>query len=388
LRSASGVQGPMREAKQRQAFVRPTPHSPREPFSPQPHRGEKVPKADEGASDETTSGRQKPCRAHGSLQPPSPVRCSLFAARSFRCSPLAAATTAYAHAGHHHLVAREVMTWWSWETSVVVPLAITALLYAFGLARLWRHAGRNHGIRVWQALAFVCGWGALVIALISPLDALGAILFSAHMAQHEILMIVAAPLLVLGRPLVAVLWALPSHARGPAARAVQTPPLAGLWRFATTPIVATVSHGLALWVWHLPTLYQATLRSEPIHALQHISFLGTAGLFWWTLIHGRFGRMGYGAGVLYVFVTSIHSGALGALLTFSPNIWYPIYQQTTAAWGLDAIEDQQLAGLIMWVPAGLILVVLGLALFSAWLAEAERRVAFTRSEALRETEKA
>ena len=102
-----------------------------------------------------------------------------------------------------------------------------------------------------------------------------------------------------------------------------------------------------------------------------------------TLIHGRYGRMGYGVAVLYVFVTSLHSGALAALLTFSSKVWYPYYQRAGATWNFDAVGDQQLAGLIMWVPAGVIVVVLGIALFAMWLAEAERRVSFTASESLR-----
>jgi putative membrane protein len=273
-----------------------------------------------------------------------------------------------AHAGHHHLEASEVMTWWSWEPVVVALLAITAVLYAVGMARMGQ-------IRAWQAVSFFCGWAALVIALVSPLDALGAILFSAHMAQHEVLMIVAAPLLVLGRPLVAMLWAMPRSWRIPIANAAQSKPFAGAWRFITAPLVAVVLHAIALWVWHLPSLYQATLRSDFIHSMQHLSFVLTAALFWWALVHGRYGRLGYGAAVFYVFITSMHSGALGALLTLSPNLWYPIYGKTTAAWGLDAIEDQQLAGLIMWIPAGVIFLVLGLALFMAWLAESGRRVA-------------
>jgi len=273
-----------------------------------------------------------------------------------------------AHAGHHHLAAREVMTWWSWEPVVIALLAVTAALYAIGLARMGQ-------VRTWQAISFFCGWLALVIALVSPLDALGEILFSAHMAQHEVLMIVAAPLLVLGRPLVAMLWAMPRGWRVPIANTTQSKPIAAIWHFVTAPLTAVALHAIALWIWHLPSLYQATLRSDFIHSLQHLSFLFTAALFWWALIHGRYGRLGYGAAVFYVFITSMHSGALGALLTLSPNLWYPIYGKTTAAWGLDAIEDQQLAGLIMWIPAGVIFLVLGLALFVAWLAEAERRVA-------------
>ena len=273
-----------------------------------------------------------------------------------------------AHAGHHHLTAAQVMRWWSWEPITIGVLALTAILYTIGL----RSAAARR--RLWQPISFYAGLLSLLLALISPIDTLGGILFSAHMAQHEILMIVAAPLLVFGSPLITILWALPAGWR------VHT------GRFAhgviTGPFVATVLHAIALWIWHLPSWYQATLRSDFIHALQHMSFLLTAMLFWWALMHGRFGRIGYGVAVVYVFVTAAHSGALGALIALSPQVIYPIYQQTTAQWGMDAIEDQQLAGLIMWIPAGVLMTILGVALFAAWLGEAERRVALTQSEML------
>ena len=112
------------------------------------------------------------------------------------------------------------------------------------------------------------------------------------------------------------------------------------------------------------------------------SFFGSAALFWWALVHGRFRRQGYGAAVVWVFTTSLHSGVLGALLTFAPRLWYPIYEERTGRFGLSALEDQQLAGLLMWVPAGFVFLLLGLALFAAWLGESERRVARTRSELL------
>jgi cytochrome c oxidase assembly factor CtaG len=271
---------------------------------------------------------------------------------------------------------------WTWEPGVLIPLAGAAVLYASGLARLWRRAGVGQGIRRWEAGCFAAGWLALFIALVSPLHALGSILFSAHMAQHEVLILIAAPLLVLGRPLAPFLWVLPREEREAAGHWIQAPPVARAWRFLTAPLAVWILHGLALWIWHLPALYQAALRDEFLHALQHLSFFGSAALFWWALIHGRFGRLGYGAAVLWVFTTSLHSGVLGALLTFAPRLWYPIYQARTGEWGLSALEDQQLAGLIMWVPAGALFIVLGLGLFAAWLGEAERRVAFTRSETM------
>ncbi|HYU24929.1 MAG TPA: cytochrome c oxidase assembly protein [Thermoanaerobaculia bacterium] len=263
-----------------------------------------------------------------------------------------------AHAGHQHLDLSTVMTWWSWEPLTVAALATAVALYTIGAMRTT--------LPRWQMFAFYAGWLSLVVALVSPLDALGGILFSAHMAQHEVLMVVAAPLLVLGRPLAAFLWAMPARWRLPLASWTQRAPIAAAWHAITNPLVATIVHGVALWTWHLPSLYEATLRSDAVHAVQHSSFLFSATLFWWALVHGRWGRLGYGVAIGYVFVTAAHSGALGALITFAPHVIYPIY---------GSIDDQQLAGLIMWIPAGVLLTIAAVGLMVGWLREAERRVA-------------
>src|SRR3954469_6080413 len=162
----------------------------------------------------------------------------------------------FLHAGHH-LDAGTVFSWWTWDPFVILLLAVSGALYAVGLSRLWRRAGVGQGIRRWQAACFAGGWLALVVALISPLDALGGILFSAHMAQHEVLMVIAAPLLVMGRPLIAFLWAIPTSWRTPVARVTQQRHFAAAWSGATSPLVAATVHGLALWIWHAPSLYQA-----------------------------------------------------------------------------------------------------------------------------------
>jgi putative membrane protein len=214
----------------------------------------------------------------------------------------------------------------------------------------------------------------LGLALVSPLDQLGTALFSAHMAQHALLMLLAAPLLSCSRPLVALLWGLPRAWRRQLSRwwGQRTGGLA-IWRGLTEPAVAWTLQTVALWTWHLPALYQATLVSNTVHALQHASFLGSALLFWWALLHGKHGRAGYGMAVLAIFTTAIHSSILGAILTLAPVPLYPAYTATTTAWGLLPIQDQQLAGLIMWVPAGVLYTLAGLAFLAAWLREAERR---------------
>ena len=217
---------------------------------------------------------------------------------------------------------------------------------------------------------FLAGWLSLALALISPLHSLGGVLFSAHMAQHEILMLTAAPLLVLSRPLVPILWGLPLQSRRALGHWSRGDAVQHTWRFITRPITAWWVHAGALWIWHAPQLFQATLESEWIHSAQHLSFFGSALLFWWSLFYAR-ERDSYGASVLYVFTTAIHTSILGALLTFARTVWYPSYLLTTKAWGLTPLEDQQLGGLIMWIPAGLVYLAAALVLFAMWLRESD-----------------
>jgi len=199
----------------------------------------------------------------------------------------------------------------------------------------------------------------VALALESPLDELSGSLFFAHMVQHLLLIAVAAPLLVLGAPLTPWLWALPPSARRGTSR---------LWRrlaWLELPVVALILHSAALWLWHIPALYDAALASRPIHVLEHLAFLGTAVLFWWSVL--RVGAAGSALGVVCVFALALQSTLLGALLTFSPGAWYSSHAATTAAFGLTPVEDQQFAGLIMWIPGGVIYLVAALWLFNAWI---------------------
>jgi putative membrane protein len=216
--------------------------------------------------------------------------------------------------------------------------------------------------------------------LLSSLDRWSDILFSAHMTQHEILMLVTAPLMVLGRPFIVTLWALPPHRRNAIAAAMRTPAIATMWERLTGPFTVLVLHAIVLWVWHVPALFESALHHESIHVVQHLGFFLTAALFFWALLQGRYGRLGYGVGVLYVFATAMHSQLLGALLTFGSRSWYPTHAMRTAAAHVNPVDDQQLAGIVMWIPFGAVFLFVGLALFAAWLGEAERRVAFTSSE--------
>jgi cytochrome c oxidase assembly factor CtaG/cytochrome c2 len=265
---------------------------------------------------------------------------------------------------------------WEIQPLVIGPLGVTALLYGIGLARLWGRAGLGRGISAWSALAFTAGWLVLLAALVSPVAWLSRLLFSAHMTQHMLLMLVAAPLLTFGHPLLVWMWTLGDRRRGQVAGAIRGPRVVRAWRAMTAPLCVFLLQALALWIWHVPLLYEAALHHDGVHAIQHLGLVLAASLFWWAMVHGRYGRIGYGAAVCYVFLTAIHSSALGALLAVSDRVWYPEYLRQAAARGVDGLADQRLAGLLMWVPASVIFIVFGLALLAAWLGEAERRVRF------------
>jgi putative membrane protein len=276
--------------------------------------------------------------------------------------------TVFAHE-NRPLAPHDLAAAWSFDPGVVVPLVLAAVLYLRG-ARVSR------GITPRQQAFFWLGWTVLALSLVSPLHPLGEVLFSAHMAQHEILMLVAAPLLVLSRPLVAFLWGLPFGWRREVGAWSKAGPVQRTWTAVTAPLAAWWIHAAALWAWHEPSLFQATIGSDAVHAAQHTSFLVSALLFWWALFYAK-GAKSYGAGVFYIFTTAIHTGILGALLTFAPTVWYPAYAGTAPLWGMTPIEDQQIGGLIMWVPAGLVYLAAGLALFAAWLRHSGRRAAAT-----------
>lgn len=259
---------------------------------------------------------------------------------------------------------------WQWNLApwLLALLLAAALLYLRGLWRLWSHAGWGRGIPGTTAATFGAGWLFLLVALVSPLDTLGGRLFSAHMVQHELLMVVAAPLLVLGRPLAAWTWAFAAPGRQRIARAVQSPWVQAPWSVLTDPVAAWALHALALWAWHVPAFFDAALEHEGLHVLQHTSFLATALLFWWAAL-GRDARAAQGTGqaVALLFTTMLHTAALGALLSLAPTPWYAPYVATTGALGMDPVDDQQLGGLVMWVPAGLAYVVAALALLGRML---------------------
>ncbi|WP_261314251.1 cytochrome c oxidase assembly protein [Burkholderia latens] len=312
------------------------------------------------------------------MRAPGSRRSTAFTALVRGAMLIAGAQTPDAHA--HVIAAGSVDTnalGWPFEPFVIALLATAAVGYALGYRRLARQSRRGRTQLMRRAAAFSVGLATLFVALCTPLDTLSGVLFSAHMVQHELLMIVAAPLAVLGRPLPTWLWALPPSARFRVARVARTRWLRTSWRAATAPVPAWLLHAAALWIWHIPRCFDAALAAPGVHTLQHASFLGSALLFWRAVFDDA-ARPAHGASAaLSLFTTMVHTAALGALITLSPGLWYLPYAETTTALGLAPLEDQQLGGLVMWVPAGLAYVAAALALVARWL----RRPAGLRAEA-------
>jgi len=266
-------------------------------------------------------------------------------------------------------------------------LVVLGVIYLIGVVRLWRAGGYGHGIRPFEAVAFGCGWLALLAALLPPLDVWSDKWLAAHMVQQELLMVIAAPLLVMSSPMMAFLSALPSKTRRRAVTTIRrrmaigwtalTSPLSVFLLYGLTLWMWFLLYGLMLWVWQLPALSDHVVWQQDVKLLQHLSFFGTAALFWWGIAHQRYGRLGHAAAAVFVLATTVHSGLLGALLTFSTRVWYAPYEGNHLA-GLRLLEDQQLTGLLVWIPLSVILVVGGLSLLAAWLSESERLYAVNR----------
>jgi putative membrane protein len=256
------------------------------------------------------------------------------------------------------------------DIAIGAGIGLAAFGYAVGAARLWQRSRNGRQDLSVRVVLFAGGLVVIAFALLSPLAELGEGLFTAHMIEHELIMALAAPLVAFSRPLSVFIWIVPEGLRpivGQSGRHL----VGGL----TKPIAASLLHGAAIWFWHLPAAFGAALRDPVFHILQHLSFGGSALLFWGVL----FGlpRHRYGTGALHLLVTTTHMSVLAALFVFSEKAFY-VQSAHASEWGLTPLEDQQLAGLVMWVPAGLVYLVAALWFFSRWISRAPAEPAFMR----------
>jgi len=283
----------------------------------------------------------------------------IFAPAVFAAAIFPAAATAHSVAGEIvHSAAGEELVRWQNEIALLAPLLLSGLWYGVGFLRLATRVSSIHSPFRRNGALFGLGWITLVASLLSPLHELGEVSFTAHMAEHELLMLVAAPLMALSRPISVFLWACPAYMRRALVQGCNSRWVSHPWRIISDPVVTTGVQIGALWLWHMPSLFDRALESEWWHAIQHLSFLGSSLLFWWSMTRGSHHSNRRAIAALCLFITSLASGALGALMAVSSSPWYAGYAAMDLhgllPGGLTAAEDQQLAGLIMWIPGGLV----------------------------------
>lgn len=240
--------------------------------------------------------------------------------------------------------------WWQWhlEPAVVLGLLGAAAVYLIA-TRATRRRGHAPPAAM-RVASFLAGLGVLAVALIGPLDAYNDRSFTSHMLQHLAMMQLAAPLLVLGRPATTVMRALPPPLVGRALRAVAARRGGrGLMAAALSPLVVGLLFNANLVLWHLPPAYDAALRDTWVHDLEHAGFLGTALPLWWMVLgplqrhapapsHAAYGLS---------FASCMAGGTVALALIFAPFPIYPWYRDVANPWGLTALADQRLGGLIM-----------------------------------------
>jgi len=251
-----------------------------------------------------------------------------------------------------------VLTQWSFDPTIVLGVALTATIYTIGIRELAHRGRQGKSVARRHVVYFALGLFSIVLAFESPIDPFSDRLLSAHMVQHVLLLLIAPPLLLLGKPIPALVVGAPrplvrrlagSHARSPWFRRCT--------RLLISPFVAWPLFFGVMLTWHLPAFYDAALTSSGVHLLEHICFLITGILFWWVIIQPLPGRprLAYGWRVLYLFASMVPGTALGLLFIFMGTPIYPFYAALPRLWGISVLDDQALAGNIMMVGGDAIL---------------------------------
>jgi putative membrane protein len=246
---------------------------------------------------------------------------------------------------------------WNWEPGLLAGLIaqIGAYLACVGPLRRWFPG--SEPVAASQVQVFALGWLALFAALVSPVDTLATSLLTMHMVQHLLLTLVAPPLMLMGTPR----WLLRPLLRLPGALPIG--------RMLTRVVPAFFIYNIVFGLWHVPRYYELALANEQVHILEHLTFFVTAALTWWPICSplDELPARPPGVQVLYLFLQSLPPTILGAILTFASEPLYPSYVRAPHLWGLDPLTDQQLAGLLMWIPGSLVFFGVLTVVFIRWL---------------------
>ena len=253
-------------------------------------------------------------------------------------------------------------TAWHGHPSVITGLVVLTGAYLLGVGPLRRRFGLAQHVGYGQVSFFLTGVLVICIALLSPLHELGdEFLLSAHMAQHLLLTLVVPPLLLLGTPH----WLL---------RPLLSPPRAmKVARFLTSPVIAFIVFNAVLVVWHVPALYDQALREQGVHILEHLMFIVAGVIMWWPILSPlpEIPRSSYLVLMGYLFLQPTVPSILGAFITFSDSVLYSWYETAPRVWDISAHTDQQIGGLIMWLPGGLVFLLAMVVMFLVWASREE-----------------
>ena len=283
------------------------------------------------------------------------------------------------HVGHEHLPRADslmdFLSRWDLAPYILIPLALVVSIYIVGRWRLRRRSKYPSPMAAGDLL-YLGGVLALLLALVSPIDVYAGDLFFMHMVQHLLLMMVAAPLLLLANPVSKILWAFPQAVRHRLGGVLNSSGVLRLvLRGVTVPIIAWLIFVVTIWVWHTPVSYNAALASEGLHLLEHLTMFGAAVIFWWPVIGPAPVRshLPHPLRFLYLFLALFQNVILGAILTFADGPVYSHYVGAPDHWGMMGDADQQLGGVLMWVPGTMMYFAALALLFFVWLDQEERR---------------
>jgi putative membrane protein len=266
---------------------------------------------------------------------------------------------------------------WAWRPEIMLTLGLAAALHLAGRRRL-KQRGSTRLVSAWRSLAYLTGLAVLWVALMSPIDVLSGQYFYMHMIQHLMLVMIAPPLLLIGDPMPIMLWGMPSALRLEVGRWLK--PDAGfrrVLRSLTTPGLVWLYTVVALVAWHEPIAYNATLESELIHDLEHLTFFGAAMLFWWHVIgaaphlHRRLSR---GVRIGYVLSVVPATALTGIAISFSSKPIYRHYMTVPRLGKMTVLQDQMLGGVLMWIPGSMMYIIAALVLIARLIQAEDRRV--------------
>ncbi len=262
----------------------------------------------------------------------------------------------------------------AWRLDLLPLAGVVVAGVAFLVAA--RAVGRAHpGNRPagWRTAAFLAGLVAILLALVSPIEAYEGQLFSVHMVQHMLLELVAAPLLLLGAPVTLALRVASPSVRRSLLRVLRSRAVAVI----SFPLLAWLLFAAVNWGWHLSSLYDQALESPPLHYLQHASFLGAALLFWWPVVGADPARwrLPYPVRLFYLFLAMPQNSFLGVALMSAPTVLYSHYLTNLRTWGPTALADQSVGGILMWVFGDVVFLLAMGGVVAAWVRQEDRRTA-------------